>query len=248
MKKFTILFILLMGTFIYVAAQRQTTLEIYTDDSPMIKLTNGQDIDVTVVNPLKPTKLDLNVKNPSGSSVDVYLYKRMGTLVTGASNDFCWGPKCYFPEDTLSQAYQIPANTLAIGQFQARYYANNKVGDSRITYLLSIGTNYSDYFRINVNFKNSPQGIENPSLTGPLFTVSPNPAADVVKFHLDGSTLPAGKMVISNQCGSMMKEILLCERQRDYALNVSDLPNGIYFCSLRVSGHAQETHRVIIIH
>jgi hypothetical protein len=87
------------------------------------------------------------------------------------------------------------------------------------------------------------------SETAPLahaFSLYPNPTADRVNFKLHNTNGAEAKAIIYNSAGIEAKQIVLSDNINGLSLDVSDLPDGIYFVRLNVDGILSESKRFVV--
>ena len=78
----------------------------------------------------------------------------------------------------------------------------------------------------------------------------PNPARNVVniEYNLSGSNAMGSKIEIRNMLGSVVKEINIADNQSIQRINVSEMPNGVYLCSVVCNGKVCKTKKMVVKH
>ncbi len=78
----------------------------------------------------------------------------------------------------------------------------------------------------------------------------PNPARNVVniEYNLSGSNAMGSKIEIRNMLGSVVKEISIADNQSIQRINVSEMPNGVYLCSVVCNGKVCKTKKMVVKH
>ncbi len=78
----------------------------------------------------------------------------------------------------------------------------------------------------------------------------PNPARNMVniEYNLSGSNAMDSKIEIRNMLGSVVKEINIADNQSIQRINVSEMPNGVYLCSVVCNGKVCKTKKMVVKH
>ncbi|HND89464.1 MAG TPA: T9SS type A sorting domain-containing protein, partial [Saprospiraceae bacterium] len=71
----------------------------------------------------------------------------------------------------------------------------------------------------------------------------PNPASDAVQVRFSGSLMPDAELWLTDVTGRVLsRQRMLLDQQQ---LDVSALPSGVYFVSLRQDGQAMQVERLM---
>jgi hypothetical protein len=76
----------------------------------------------------------------------------------------------------------------------------------------------------------------------------PNPANDFLLIDYDVVFLKEAKVKIYNSIGAVVYTKILEEKRDKIKVSVSELDNGLYFCSLQIDGKLLNTKKVLINH
>lgn len=76
----------------------------------------------------------------------------------------------------------------------------------------------------------------------------PNPVRNVVTVDYSLSGGMQNKIEIRNMLGSVVKEISIADNQGTQRINVSDMPNGVYLCSVVCNGKVYKTKKMVVKH
>ena len=76
----------------------------------------------------------------------------------------------------------------------------------------------------------------------------PNPARNVVSVDYSLSGGMQSKIEIRNMLGSIVKEINIADNQGTQRINVSEMPNGVYLCSVVCNGKVYKTKKMVVKH
>jgi Secretion system C-terminal sorting domain len=83
----------------------------------------------------------------------------------------------------------------------------------------------------------------------PVFTMSPNPSAEYVQIHVQGTNLESTKSIeICNSNGQKIKSLNFEIGQNMLLLNTSELPNGGYIVTLKIDVRILESQQLFIQH
>ena len=128
--------------------------------------------------------------------------------------------------------YRLLSNSLAI---DAGLYINASIGGYQLTpdKMYKDTCDFED--RININsidigaYEFAPITSGHEAEPKSYFSIHPNPASDYINIHFSGIEKDP-TIQIYNTFGTVLKEVLISNNN---TLNISDLPNGIYFICLK---------------
>jgi len=125
------------------------------------------------------------------------------------------------------------------------YAAAGQLGVSTIRYVISNIADANDTASILVNFNATPTAINEITSTPKLNALFPNPANNNVTVNF---VLNAGQasIEVKNVLGQVQKITPINAGSKSTNLNVSDLPSGIYFVSLKSNGNIIDTKRLVV--
>ena len=248
MKKIiTIIFAL--GLFNYTFAQFQF-IDPATGSPANTSYTHYVDL-----NTIKYT-VDFEVKNNYSASKTVKVKRTLISAVTGHDIYYCFGAVCLNPSPLTvyipSQSATMSANGgLPNGQGTYGLSADldaMALGTSVVRYTLFDVNNPNDSIYVDLTYVVTPVGIS--ELTAKNFHLSqpsPNPAINSVSFKYDFNFLPKNSSLkIYDMVGSLVKEEKITGKDGKLNLNLSDLSEGVYFCSLSVNDKMISTRRLIV--
>ncbi len=120
------------------------------------------------------------------------------------------------------------------------------VGVSVIKYTFKNVNNASDSVQVTVRY-NSPTSIKELNRSLQTVQLSPNPAENMTSLKLNANDAFNGQLSLFNSLGTLVKNenVNIHKGENKLNVNVSELPQGIYFISLS-SGEATVTKRLII--
>jgi hypothetical protein len=193
------------------------------------------------------------VYNNTGSTVTTKVRKTELQMHDAAGSMwFCTDQNCYSPGTFVTPA-AIPM-TAGGGNFLLKPEFNTGAtagtGTARVRYTVFNVNNASDtaYFEI-VYMLATGVGVNNlanvkPSISNPM----PNPASAVfsIDFKVGNAGVANTKMVMYNMLGSKVREMDVNTLEGTMRFDVSDLEQGVYFCTLVSNGKQLATRRVMI--
>ena len=126
----------------------------------------------------------------------------------------------------------IAANTATLYQFtiQDQNDENNKT-IVFVKYIIKLGVNALAQNTASIN-------------------LYPNPTKNIayVDYNLSGYNTDGSKIEIRNMLGSVVKEVSIESNQGTQAINVNDIPNGVYLCSVVCNGKVCQTKKMVVKH
>jgi hypothetical protein len=189
----------------------------------------------------------VNVKNTSSNSLNVICRKRYVYNVPGTENYFCWAGGCFQPSTMVSPSAFAMAAGDSTTEFTSHYSPNGNGGITvvRFTFYDSHTTSDSGYFFIKYI---GVLGVNDNILAYSISSPYPNPAKDITHIKYNVNVNSKAYIQIYNICGKIEKQVYLTDNNGILDLNVSNLPSGIYFCSLNINGKAVRTNKLIVSH
>ncbi len=189
----------------------------------------------------------VNVKNNSAGSLNIFCRKRVVYSVPGTENFFCWSGACLPPTAMVSSSAFAMAPGASTSEFTAHYTPNGNGGITviRFTFYDSHTTSDSAYFLIKYI---GILGVNDNKLAYYISTPYPNPAKEITHIKYNVNVNSKAYIQIYNICGKIEKQVYLTDNNGVLDLNVSNMPSGIYFCSLNINGKAVRTTKLIVSH
>lgn len=191
------------------------------------------------------------VTNNAAESKDVMVFRRQNYMASDSSwSQFCWGACFPGTLDTCMFPIAIAAGTTDELSFSGHYHPKMAPGSASVTYVFYDANNMSDSVAVNVEYKASPTGM-NETLANSISVseVYPNPANNVAFIDLN---IPEGlnnaQLIVSNLLGSEVKSLNINERSGKVRIDVGDLKNGLYFCTIKAQGQLLESKRLVVNH
>ena len=246
MKKFCILLVILTISASGLFAQ---SLQLQTLSGQIIL--NGATIglDSTLYDLTVDVYTELNLKNISGSSNDYKVLKLTKKLKAPQEATFCFAGGCFPVDDTLSPT------TLTLGpgeidnEFSAHIYPQATSGSSLVYYKFFNIKNLNDTVSVYVQTEIWQLGINDQAgATAELGVAYPNPANEQLTVGYTMSGAETARLVLQNVLGTAVREESLSGGSGKIRMNVSDLPEGLYFYSLYANGKSVSTRKVVVKH
>ena len=188
---------------------------------------------------------DMQLRNLTGQDLNVLVEKEVIEDLEGTTNFFCWG-MCFSPDIMVSpNPVTVAANSVTDEgalSFHAMY-DEDVFGYVVVKYSAYDERHPEDLVTIIVKFHKSGAGI-NDSRPMTMSQAYPNPASSVVNFNysVDGNLTA----VVYNLLGQEVMRQDLNVNEGQLSLSVSDLNDGIYFCTMMVDGCALTTQKFVV--
>lgn len=189
--------------------------------------------------------IKMHIKNNGSTTTDVFLHRKIQSLVSGQLSYFCFGINCYPPNVSKS-----PVNiTLGAG-----------VEDSSVkTYIDprgTAGTSIVNYCFYNVlktdsaclllTYDVTATGIVNNSHLK-FVKVFPNPAHDILKLAFNTEKVySSSEIQITDLSGRLVYTELVDTKEGLIAIDIHTLPAGIYVCNLVGDGVTIARDKIIV--
>lgn len=186
------------------------------------------------------------VKNTGTTAKSLKMKRNQVDVLSGTTNYFCW-TLCYGPSVDESPAGDeiVLQPNAQFNDMYLDYAPAGQLGVSSIRYIIENIADANDTASILVNFNATPTAISEITTTPKLNSLFPNPANNNVTVNF---ALNAGQasIEVKNVLGQVQKITPVVAGSKSTNLNVSDLPSGIYFVSLKSNGNIIDTKRLVV--
>ena len=187
----------------------------------------------------------MQVRNKTTDPIKVLIEKEIVQDLEGVMNSFCWG-MCYGPDTFVSPtAVEVAPGSVNTDDLSFHaLYDETVFGDVIIKYYAYEERNPSERISIIVRFRKSGESVDE---TASVYFGQPypNPANTTVNFNYDlsGSNATA---VVYNLVGQEVMRQEINTFDEKMSLSVSDLNDGIYFCSVMRNGQTLATVKFVV--
>ncbi len=239
--KRTLLVLTLIAINVYVIAQN-LSLSNWAGS-----ISNGTSIDV-VGDSGSTLEAHVYITNNSSSGIHVKVRKVEESIIPFSENYFCWGT-CYSPVVfTSPDSILIDGGATNTTDFIGEYYPAGQVGISVIRYVFFDAQNPDDTVSVTVNYNATPVGINETDLQKTVFSNAyPNPATTSTSIaYVLPQKLTNAQIIVRDLLGNTLIEKQLLIKEGKVTLNISDLPDGIYFYSLLMNNQIYKSRKLII--
>jgi len=206
-------------------------------------------------NPLNELSATATVVNVSNSLVGVKVKRTALVLTLNDTLQYCWAGTCQNPNNnyiSVSQdtVFLQPGDTVGPTKHLIANdypYHNNPATDI-VNYLFYDVFNPADSVSITFtyDFVTGINNQANPAGTYLSCSQAANEDATEVQYNI--TDFRNGKLIIRNLLGSLVKEILLTDKQGHLVVSTSGMPSGIYMYLLCNNGEPVATKKMIIAH
>jgi len=218
--------------------------------------------DTIVVN-LSPdeefVKIEIDITN---NSEDDYNVKVKGERISGTSSlTFCFNKLCYstLPVTSPDFYYLSSGQTLSYETDPERYFYiqyGNVPGASEAKFIFFNEDDVTngvvlrlmiDNYVLRLTIEPIPVGIKQPVTPALSLKAYPNPASEkvTIEYSLPNQSV-SSSLVLKNIMGVTVLEESLSHKTDKIALDLSNIPRGIYFYSIENSGKAILTKKLIV--
>ncbi len=191
--------------------------------------------------------------NNTAQDINLWAVRVNTQVLDSTSNYFCWKDLCYPPfTDTSNVMLTIAAGASCTdGDFKTGYsyltsFGNEVVGSSYVRYKFYDDANPDIYGEIVAHYEFGHVGIDdNLAESAQLLNIYPNPSNSFfnIEYHVGGQ----GQAVLQlhNVLGVMVKENEIAGEGL-LNIDVTDLEQGVYFCSIVSQGKVHGTKRLVV--
>jgi hypothetical protein len=193
--------------------------------------------------------IEIDMKNISAASQTYKVKRTVKILPSPQSSYFCFAGGCFSDTTNYSpNSLTLAPNTLD-NNFSAHINPNSTKGSALVYYKFYNVNNANDTIGIYVQSEIWYSGVSSLSASqvelGPVF---PNPANEKFNVEYTLNDNVSARLVLRNMLGSTILEEAVSGLNGKIQVNSSDLPEGIYFCSLFVDGKSVSTRKLVIRH
>ena len=188
----------------------------------------------------------MQLRNLTSTDLNVLVEKKVIEDLEGTINFFCWG-MCFSPDIFVSPSpVAVAANSVTNEEALSFHtmFEENVFGKVQVMYSAYDERHPDEAVTINVVFKKSGVGVIENSRPMTMSNAYPNPASSYVHFNysFDGHL----SAVVYNLMGQEVARQELNANDGQLTLSVSDLQDGIYFCTMMVDGRAWTTKKFVV--
>lgn len=193
----------------------------------------------------------LNVKNTSAGNINVLCRKTEILMMDSTEVTMCWGGACWpakihlSPEPTLINAGQT--STEFVGHYSEVNFHNFKPGVSVVRWTFFDRENPADSVTVVIKYTSYPLSIPETGIRNSMTDIYPNPASDRATVSYQPGTYD-GEILVRNMIGKTVFQQKVTGGAGKMVINTTDLPDGIYFCSMLADGKVVKTMKLIIRH
>lgn len=239
MFKKSIFTLLLMAAISYVSAQ---TLQFELDgyvfyDGEAVECTNDEYGYGEYIQ-------HMQLRNLTSGDLGVIIEKEVMEDLEGTMNNFCWG-LCFGPDTYVSPSpVTVLANSLNTDELSFHTLFNDVFGYVVVKYYAYEERHPEDRISIIVKFHRSGEGVDDNFGQMSMSQAYPNPASSMVNFDYAFEGNPTA--VVYNILGQEVLRKELNNNIGQVSLPVSDLNDGIYFCTMMTNGQACTTQKFVV--
>ena len=188
---------------------------------------------------------EMQLRNISGSDLNVIVEREILSLPENSMTYFCWG-MCFGPDVNVStNPVPMAAGELTgAGALSFHFMPNDPETDVAIVKYYAYDERHTDERVSIIIAYNTAEGIGDNELSVSMSSAYPNPASSLV--HFDYSINGNLTAVVSNLLGQEVMRQDLNANDGQLSLSVADLQDGIYFCTMMVNGRALTTKKFVV--
>ena len=241
MKRLFLVFMMLLG----VSVLNAQTFKFYYEDEEISDL-----VQIMVSEDDGGMRMDFfDIENISSSEVAFKVQIIKQKLAEGANVEMCFSGNCL--TDTISGIQTLVAGDTMKHQFDLQYTFEDDMVSTVVVNLLDTNDETLQSFTVNYI---AEAGLNTLAQTGERVALSlfaePNPATTrtTVSYSVPAKYQTA-QLVLRNSLGSVVRQSSVKTGiSSKYTMNVSSLPNGVYFYSIVVGGKNLITKKLIVKH
>ncbi len=187
------------------------------------------------------------VTNNTGSDMTVLCAREQIDMLPGTSSQFCWGENCYPPfVDTSATALVIPGGgTTADDAFSGHYAPATVHGTSAVKYKFYNQDDPSEFVETIAYYVYGFVDVEENLAKLSFSDFYPNPASDQIRMDYSIGNNVLATLRVVNLLGAVVKEVNL-SGTNTLNMDVSDLQQGVYYCSVISGAQVHTTKRIVV--
>jgi hypothetical protein len=200
------------------------------------QLNNGDTVYLAVANSGSDNNFHFDIQNTSEDTVWLQFKKEEISLLDGSVNSFCLGESCYSGDESdivsIAGGQTLSHDNGAPYYFYASYTPFGN-GTSVIKYRVINTRNFSDQTTFTAIYTFGT-GISQTKTEVTSFNAYPNPAETqvTIKYNLKGNSVGQMNLIIKNIMGQTILTKPVSGKSNAIAVDVSNLPAGLYLYSL----------------
>lgn len=200
------------------------------------------------------TSRTFDIKNTSANTNTYVVIRYDVSLHSSAVAYYCFAGTCYGNTTFISPTPLVLSPGQSASQYTTQYVTLTTdldeaptVGVSHVKYTFRNVNNTNDSLQFSIIYNNPAAGMKELSNSVSRFEVSPNPANDAVNVSFNFKGSGNGELNVVNALGQVLvnKNLALTEGKNNVSLNVSELPQGVYFVRIK-NGEAITTKRLVV--
>ena len=188
------------------------------------------------------------VKNDSDRDIPVKARREDVDVVEGSMNYLCW-VSC-FGNDIFESpdAFNLAAGEMTSEEiFAGHYMPQGQAGTTTVKYTFFNENDPEDNIFFIAHFVGSPTSVNDILAKSVISDVYPNPASQIISFDYN---LPVEVKSAGVKLFNLLGQEVVSQPINDFSgklqINVSDLPEGVYFYSLTLNQQNAVTKKLII--
>jgi hypothetical protein len=198
------------------------------------------------------TNFDADVFNFSDKENTYNLSLTVTDTTEGINISACWGNQCNIPWNFNFTPRLLTSTETMV--FSVDYFAPSVLkalieGKAFISIVITNVDDANDIFTFFIKFTPDVTSITEKNPTTAFQKPYPNPASSLlhVKYQLDKQYNNA-KISLCNILGIIVEEKTISEKESELLFDVSRLPQGIYFCTIKVGNMIVDTKKIVVTH
>lgn len=189
--------------------------------------------------------IKMHIKNKGASQTEVFLQRKIQTLISGQMSYFCFGINCYPPNVNISPE-NITLNPGAEDSSVKTYIDPRGTPGTSVVNYCFYNLTKTDSACLLLTYDLSATGIINNSHLK-FVKVFPNPANDVVKLAFNTEkTYNSSEIQLTDLSGRVVYSEKVNTNEGLLAIDISSIPAGVYVCNLVGDGVTIARDKIII--
>jgi hypothetical protein len=184
------------------------------------------------------------VKNNGTSPKTLRMIRQEIIVLPNTENYFCW-ESCYSPATDTSTGNLVLNSNAVFNDMFLDYKPSGQLGESVVRYIIQNIADLNDTASLLVRYNATPTSISEITVAPKLNSLFPNPANNNVTVNFAVNAGQAS-IEVKNVLGQVQIIAPIVAGSKSTNLNVSDLPSGIYFVSLKSNGNIIDTKRLVV--